>query len=94
MEITVKDRQSLLDMQLVACGSIEGIIQMCAINDIGITDNLEDGQCIVTGDIYADQIVASYRSKGIAPATAIDSESEQIFGGIGYMRIGIDFIIS
>lgn len=94
MEMTVKDGQSLLDMQLIACGSIDGVVQMCAINDMGITDDLEDGQIIKAGDVYAGQIVALYGNRGIEPATALDPESAQTFGGIGYMRIGIDFIVS
>ena len=93
MNITVKDGQSLLDLQLIAYGSIEGIVQMCAINDMGITDDLEDGQLVKAKDIYASQIVALYGNRGIEPATALVPEIEQTFAGIGYMRIGIDFIV-
>lgn len=92
--IKVKDRQTLLDIQLIACGSLEGIIEACALNGMAITDDLEDGQMLEMGPIIAPRVEAAYRNRGNSPATGLGAEGVRKFGGIGYMRVGVDFIVS
>ena len=42
--------QSLLDLQLIAAGSLEGMKQLWDNNDLPITAELEDGQTLTMGD--------------------------------------------
>lgn len=92
--IQAKDRQTLLDVLLMACGTLDGMIEACALNDISLTDDLEEGQNIEVGDIINSKVLATYQMKGYCPATAIAVEGAKRYGGIGYMAIGVDFIVS
>lgn len=93
--IRAKDRQSLLDVQLIASGTLEGIIGLCALNGLALTDELSDGQELVTGDVGEPRVVATYQNRRHSPATAIDSTTSDLMpGGIGYMAVGVDFIVS
>ncbi len=95
MEVTVKDRQTMLDVQIIACGSLEGVIDSCALNDIAVTDDLTDEQTLQVADITQASVAKTYANRGFSPATAIEEtvESEKL-GGIGYMAVDIDFIVS
>lgn len=93
--IRVKDRQSLLDVQLIASGTLEGIIQLCTLNGLALTDELSDGQEVATGDVGEPRVVATYQNRRHSPATAIDPEASVLVpGGIGYMAVEVDFIVS
>lgn len=93
--ILAKDRQTLLDLQLIACGSLDGIIDTCARNDLSITEELADGQEIDVVGTVNKKVVVMYGNKGYQPATAISGVGAGIkYGGIGYMAIGVDFVIS
>lgn len=86
--------QSLLDLQLIAAGNLEGMKQLWDNNDLPITAELEDGQTLTMGDTADPCTVRSYANSDIEPATALDEEAMSTLGGIGYMRVGIDFIVS
>jgi hypothetical protein len=93
-KIQAKDRQSLLDILLIACGTLDGMIEVCALNGISLTDDLEEGQNIEVGDIVNNQMLSTYQTKGYCPATAIAADGIKRHGGIDYMAIGFDFIVS
>ena len=93
--IIAKDRQTLLDVQIMACGTLDGVIDACALNGISLTDDLEDGQGVEVAALGNDKVVATYRNKGYNPATAVVVEESGVrYGGIGYMAIGVDFVVS
>ena len=75
MEITVKDRQTLLDIAIVALGSAAGVFAFVRRNGISLTDKLTDGQVLAydAADIIAPSIRDTYDVRGISPATDIDS---------------------
>ena len=43
MEITVKDRQSLIDIAIIALGSAEGVFSLVKRNGLSLTDTLTAG---------------------------------------------------
>lgn len=74
MEITVKDRQTLLDLAIVALGSAAGVFAFVRRNGISLTDKLTDGQVLAydAADIVAPAIRETYDVRSISPATDID----------------------
>lgn len=74
MEITVKDRQTLLDIAIVALGSAAGVFAFVRRNGISLTAKLTDGQVLAydAADIIAPAIRDAYDVRGISPATDID----------------------
>lgn len=75
MEITVKDRQTLLDLAIVALGSAAGVFAFVRRNGISLTAKLTDGQTLAydAADIIAPTIRDTYDVRGLSPATDIDS---------------------
>lgn len=74
MEITVKDRQTLLDIAIIALGSAAGVFAFVRRNGISLTDKLTDGQVLEydAADIIAPTIRGTYDVRGLSPATDID----------------------
>lgn len=91
--ITVQDRQTVIDAHLIACGTLDGIIDTCALSDISLTDDVSADSVLPVDDSAAiPRIVATYALRGYSPATAIVAGSVRFFG-IGYMAIGVDFVV-
>ena len=74
MEITVKDRQSLLDIAIIALGSVAGVFAFVKRNGISLTSSLKEGQILSyeTADIIAPFIRNTYEVRNLSPATDID----------------------
>lgn len=89
-EVTVLEGQSLFDLAVQTAGSVEAVFALAVANGLGITGTLQPGQLLATVTVREQGIYAYYRAKGLAPATG----RVELPGGIGYMGIGIDFIIS
>ena len=94
MTLKAKDRQSLLDMQIIASGSLEGLIDLCRLNALSVTAELHDGQELTAGDVTDTRTARLYAYRGISPATAIEDAGSITMGGIGYMAVQVDFIVS
>lgn len=94
--VVVKDRQTLLDIAIQTGGSVETVVALAEANGLGVTDDLTDGQELVTVSPVEPKIVTTYAIEGIEPATAIDKEVSVALlpDGIGYMGIEIDFRVS
>lgn len=91
------DRQSLFDIAIQTSGSIDVVIALACKNGISITDQLPIGIKLETVDVVDKTVVERYVAKKICPATALSSGenvSPEISGGIGFMAVEIDFIIS
>lgn len=75
MEITVKDRQTLLDLAIIALGSVAGVFAFVRRNGISLTARLTDGQVLAydAADIIAQAIRDTYDVRGLSPATDIDN---------------------
>lgn len=96
MEVTVKDRQSLLDMALQTAGSMEAAFGIAEAGGLALTDTLQDGQTLETVKAVDAAVVRRYAAQGVEPATALtDEETERLAQeGIDFMGIEIDFIVS
>lgn len=97
MKITVKDRQTLEDISVQYCGTLEAVVELAAMNGLSVTAALSDGQILEVPDrAPAARVVERYRVKRIEPATEPSAEeiSACPYGGINYMGIEIDFTVS
>ena len=74
MQLTVKDRQSLPDIALLALGSLAGIFSLAVRNGLSVTATLADGQPIAyeLEDVVSDTVSSEYALRHISPATDID----------------------
>lgn len=79
MKVTVKDRQSLLDVAIQVLGSAEGVFALAERNGISITDRLTDGQVLEydLGDIEDTRTAELVAARGICPATEIPASDEK-----------------
>ena len=99
MKTIAKERQTLLDIALQTCGHIETVLALAEANSMSITDRLEDGRVLTVPERLAEgdtRTVELYRAHKVEPATeaGADDMSACPYGGIGFMSIGIDFIVS
>lgn len=80
MEVTVKDRQSLLDIAVQSLGGVEGVFALAERNNISITDRIEDGKVLLWehGDTVNANIQKTYALRGLFPATEIESKDMTI----------------
>lgn len=74
MEIIVKDRQTLLDVAIMALGSAAGVFAFVRRNGISLTSALKDGQALTyeAADVLSPAIRDAYEVGGISPATDIE----------------------
>lgn len=98
MQITTSKGQSLLDIALQECGAFEAAFDLADRLGIAISDTLEPGTVleIAPEDIRQKQAVTTLKMAGAKPATDITAAdiAEVPYGGIGFMKIEIDFIVS
>lgn len=98
MKTEVKDRQSLLDIALQVCGSIEAVMSIAVRNGVSVTDDLTAGTLLEyePEDVVDKRVVEIYRREGIEPATSLSREDMEALSqeGIGFMAVETDFIIS
>ena len=94
--ITVKDRQTLLDIALQTSGSVEAVVDLALANGLSITDELADGNELATAGVAEEAVVNRYEINGIFPATEASDEerSAMAYEGIGFMAIENDFVVS
>nr|DAM28369.1 MAG TPA: hypothetical protein [Caudoviricetes sp.] len=78
MKVTVKDRQSLLDVAIQVLGSAVGVFALAERNGISITDRLKDGMVLEydLGDIVDSRTAELVAARDICPATEIPQKDE------------------
>ncbi len=87
-------KQTLFDIALQNDGTAQSAITTALRNNLSLSDDIEPGQEIELNDTPAVRpMVKYYQVNALQPATAID-ESITVNGGINYMGIEIDFIVS
>ncbi|MCR4559011.1 MAG: hypothetical protein K5685_02955 [Bacteroidales bacterium] len=96
MNVTAAYKQTLLDLALQTGGTAESAMELALINSRSLSDELEAGDEIMLPDTPQNRrMVKYYDINGILPATGLKPEFSGIVnGGINYMGIEIDFIVS
>lgn len=99
MKITVKERQTLLDIALMTAGTVAAAIEIAEANGLSLTDELSDGQVLEVPEPTSEreaQIVRRYRAQGVEQATEASADDLGLcaYGGINFMGIEIDFEVS
>jgi hypothetical protein len=74
-------------------GDIHSIVETAILNGIPVTENIRTGTDLVYPSILDRQIADYYKAKDIYPATSMESCPGGP-GGIGYMAVGLTFIVS
>lgn len=94
--VNPKREQSLLDLALQHCGAMEAAVDIAQLNGLSLTDDVDTSRDIALPAVTNRAVVAHYAARGIRPATAVtmDEETGTKLGGIGYMAINVDFMIS
>ena len=93
MTQTVLDRQNIFDLAVQTTGNASTAFDLALLNDLSLTDNLDTGQELVLIDKENKAVADYYDAKQLKPATGITEEQARI-GGINFMGIEIDFIVS
>lgn len=75
MQITVNDRQTLLDIAVIALGSAAGVFALAQRNGLPVTATLADGQTLTyeLEDVVSPAVRSAYALRRISPATDIDA---------------------
>ena len=96
MNVIAAYKQTLLDLALQTSGTAETALELALMNSLSLSDELESGDEITLPDLPKNrQMVKYYNVNGILPATGLKPEFSGIVnGGINYMGIEIDFIVS
>ncbi|MCQ2250605.1 MAG: hypothetical protein MJZ66_05795 [Bacteroidales bacterium] len=93
MDNKAQPRQSLIDLALVHCGRAEAAVDIALLNGMPIDEDPYEWEqrhgAIRLPDISDTKTVEHYRLHQ-QPATSLETE----IGGINYMGIEIDFIVS
>lgn len=94
--VTVVEGQTLFDIAVQAAGSITAAFEIAAANDISITDDLSAGTVLKIPRVVDQVIRDYYRAKKVIPKTGLRKQDMDAapYGGIEYMAIEIDFIVS
>ena len=74
MQITVNDRQTLLDIAVIALGSAAGVFALAQRNGLPVTATLADGQTLnyELEDVVSPAVRSAYALRHNSPATDID----------------------
>lgn len=96
-DVIVTTNQSLLDIAIQECGTIDALLELALLNGLSITDVLEVGTKLQTGtNIKNIDLLSFFDTNGLWVATALTAED--LFNaapeGIDYMIIGTDFIVA
>lgn len=99
MKTTVKDRQTLADIGLIGGGTLTEGLETAIRNGLSASAELADGQELETAEATGgaeNRTIRRYAVERVDPATEASDEDRAAcpYGGIGYMGIEIDFIVS
>ena len=94
-QIQTLDRQNIIDAHIIASGTLDGIMQSCALSGICLTDSLTEGTLVCIDDSAAvTRNVNAYALRGLSPATDIAPGNAKLAAsGIGSMAVETEFIV-
>lgn len=90
------DRQSLVDIAIQTGGGMEAAIELAIKNDLPVSEELARDVVLETGTVVDKIVLSRYEARDVRPATEISPEDKELvpYGGINYMGVEIDFIVS
>lgn len=96
MKVTPLDRQSVIDVAIQTSGSVEAAFALAAQNDISISEAIAPGSALEMVGVVDKLVLSRYEARGVRPATEVSPRDLELvpYGGIGFMGIEIDFIVS
>lgn len=97
MKVDVMKYQNILDVTVQKTGTMENAFEIAADLGMSLSDDITPGKISISDFLAKDMnVVNRLYAKNIKPATAVtDNElTASPFGGIGYMKIEYDFIVS
>ena len=94
MSVTILSGQSVLDLAIQTTGSTESALQIAIVNEISITDSLVAGKEVSSVPVINKPIYDYYQNRQLKPATGTVSEQMIIRRGIGFMGVGVDFVVN
>lgn len=89
----ITPNQTMMDVAIMATGTVESVFQILAVSGKGITDapHVNDDY-IIPSDAVADQAQLNYiKQNGVIIGTGDDPN---LYIGIGYWQIEVDFKVS
>ena len=95
--VVVKSGQTLLDIALQEKGTIEAIEEIAALNGLSVTDDLTAGMEIeLPAGVWNKMFETYCKNNDVMPSTALtdDDLHAMWLGGIGFMKVGVDFEIA
>ncbi|PCH69386.1 MAG: hypothetical protein COC06_07515 [Bacteroidales bacterium] len=93
-DVILLPEQSLFDISIQEYGSLDKVFDLAEENDVSITDECEAGTILKCNTDSKSNVVNYLDVKGIKPVTGTSNSISSKLGGIGYMSIGVDFIVS
>lgn len=98
MTITALLNQTLLDVAIRHCGTVEAVADIAILNNISITDDLVPGQLIAlpAKDYGNQEVINFFSANKVDPATALTDDQTALTegdSGIGFWEIGNNFIV-
>lgn len=93
--ITVRDRQSLLDLSVQYCGDVQNVFDIALTNELSITETeiLDTGMQLQIPPSLNKAVAEYFRTGYYFPATAEVVENTAD-GGIEFWAVEVDFFVS
>jgi hypothetical protein len=89
----IKKHQNIVDFTAQQAGSVEALFSVSVLNGISITGDVEPGTNLKTAAPLNNKVVADLIKYEVDIVSDPIMEAT-IQGGIGFMQIGNDFIVS
>lgn len=90
-KIVVLEGQTLIDLAIQQCGSVEAAFQLAVENDLSVTDELSAGLELSSIDPVERPVAQYYEAKRLKPATSDLLESEVDPNRIFDLELPIEF---
>lgn len=94
MQTTIKTKsgQTLADIAVEYYGDLSEIDKLASDNNLSMSAEIEAGTDLIVDLQENNDVVDYYADNDVHPASKEDTTLSQ--GGIGYMAIGFDFLVS
>lgn len=88
----IKERQTITDIAVQYTGSADAALEIARLNGRSVTDVMEPGTFLIIPQPTNRRKADFYARREMDPAMEMYVTNKP--GGIGYMQIGTDFIVS